>query len=279
MKEHLKTNYHTHTYRCNHAKGEDEQYVIKAIENGYDLLGFSDHVMLPWTNTKHYVRAVYSEKAGYINAIRNLKEKYADKIDILVGFECEWHPKFYEYYKGLLDNKEVDYLVLGNHYLDYDFETGEFNFDGLRTDCKEYVLRYIDLAIEALKTGLFKVFAHPDLFMSYFNDFDDEIKSRCYKMCCVAKEYDVALEINQGCIINNHPLQYDEYLKDYRYKYPYEPFWHIVSLVGNKVVTNTDAHSPEAFDNFQARMFALNIASKCDIKLTSDLKIATNDKR
>lgn len=36
-------NLHTHTYRCHHAKGTDEEYVIKAIENGYDLIGFSDH--------------------------------------------------------------------------------------------------------------------------------------------------------------------------------------------------------------------------------------------
>lgn len=27
-------NLHTHTYRCHHAKGTDEEYVIKAIENG-----------------------------------------------------------------------------------------------------------------------------------------------------------------------------------------------------------------------------------------------------
>ena len=30
-------NYHTHTTRCFHAGGEDEEYVEKAIENGEDL--------------------------------------------------------------------------------------------------------------------------------------------------------------------------------------------------------------------------------------------------
>ena len=36
-------NMHTHTTRCHHAAGEDREYVEKAIEAGYDVLGFSDH--------------------------------------------------------------------------------------------------------------------------------------------------------------------------------------------------------------------------------------------
>ena len=40
-------NYHTHTSRCGHAIGEDEEYVIEAINASYKGIGFSDHVMLP----------------------------------------------------------------------------------------------------------------------------------------------------------------------------------------------------------------------------------------
>ena len=39
--------YHTHTYRCGHASGKDEEYVLAAIESGIKVLGFTDHVMLP----------------------------------------------------------------------------------------------------------------------------------------------------------------------------------------------------------------------------------------
>ena len=41
MKEYKKANYHTHTYRCNHAVGEDEEYVLKAIENNPEALEFA----------------------------------------------------------------------------------------------------------------------------------------------------------------------------------------------------------------------------------------------
>lgn len=33
-------NYHTHTARCNHAQGEDRQYVEEAIKAGMKRLGF-----------------------------------------------------------------------------------------------------------------------------------------------------------------------------------------------------------------------------------------------
>ena len=39
----LTTNFHTHTTRCNHASGEDRQYVEEAIKGGLKVLGFSDH--------------------------------------------------------------------------------------------------------------------------------------------------------------------------------------------------------------------------------------------
>ena len=39
----LKQNFHTHTSRCGHAIGLDEDYVKTAIKAGIKVLGFSDH--------------------------------------------------------------------------------------------------------------------------------------------------------------------------------------------------------------------------------------------
>ena len=41
------TNYHTHTFRCQHANGTVEDYVREAIAKGFDILGMSDHVPYP----------------------------------------------------------------------------------------------------------------------------------------------------------------------------------------------------------------------------------------
>ena len=40
-------NYHTHTYRCQHASGDVEDYCEAAVEQGLQVLGISDHTALP----------------------------------------------------------------------------------------------------------------------------------------------------------------------------------------------------------------------------------------
>ena len=84
----IRNNYHTHTFRCGHAIGNDEEYVLEAIALGLNTLGFSDHVMLP--NVKQeFVRGDYEATQGYFDSIRNLQNKYKDRINIKLGFEAE----------------------------------------------------------------------------------------------------------------------------------------------------------------------------------------------
>ena len=111
----IKYNYHTHTKRCGHAKGEDEEYVLRAIDDGYKVLGFSDHVMLPGI-VQEKVRGNYEELENYVDSINDLRKKYEDKITIYCGFECEYFDKFVSYYQRLLKEKIADYLILGQHF-------------------------------------------------------------------------------------------------------------------------------------------------------------------
>ena len=73
----MKTNYHTHTTRCMHATGSDEDYVLSAIKGGYQELGFSDHT--PWKYHTDYVadmRMLPEELPGYVESLHSLREKY-----------------------------------------------------------------------------------------------------------------------------------------------------------------------------------------------------------
>ncbi len=58
----LKANYHTHTYRCQHAYGSEREYIEAAIRMGIAELGFSDHVPCPF-------------KDGYVSGIRMTMEQ------------------------------------------------------------------------------------------------------------------------------------------------------------------------------------------------------------
>ena len=78
-------NLHTHTARCRHAVGSDEAYVQAAIKAGFKVLGFSDHCPFACLRDQRD-RMNIEEKAGYLNSIASLKDKYRDQITILTGY-------------------------------------------------------------------------------------------------------------------------------------------------------------------------------------------------
>ena len=90
-------NYHTHTYRCGHANGADEDYIKRAIEGGIKTLGFSDHVPLRFADgSESSYRCPTDEAEEYIESITALREKYRDKLDIKIGFEMEYYPTLFD---------------------------------------------------------------------------------------------------------------------------------------------------------------------------------------
>lgn len=67
-------NFHTHTVRCGHAVGSDEEYVLKAIEANMNTLGFSDHV--PYRQSVlHKERMPYELKDDYLISVAQLKKE------------------------------------------------------------------------------------------------------------------------------------------------------------------------------------------------------------
>ena len=76
------TNYHTHTTRCGHAEGTEEEYILTALRCGFKALGFSDHT--PWAYATpgfvSRIRMLPSQLDDYVLTLRGLREKYADKL-------------------------------------------------------------------------------------------------------------------------------------------------------------------------------------------------------
>ena len=57
-----KINYHTHTYRCGHAKGTEEEMVQAAINMNIEELGISDHIPLP-AYRMHLLKSILAVKS------------------------------------------------------------------------------------------------------------------------------------------------------------------------------------------------------------------------
>jgi len=76
-------NYHTHTIRCQHAKGEDRAYVEEAIRNGMKVLGFADHC--PWVYDDGFVsgtRMTPSQLDEYFTSLDALKKEIFEKLAV-----------------------------------------------------------------------------------------------------------------------------------------------------------------------------------------------------
>ncbi len=237
----MKANYHTHTYRCKHAYGEDEEYVKSAIKAGFKELGFSDHT--PWKYDSNFVanmRMALSEFDEYYASISSLKEKYKDQISIKIGLECEYFEQYMPWLKEFIIEKNIDYIILGNHY--YKTDEDRFYF-GRHCDTKDNLDLYVDEAIKAMKTGLYSYIAHPDLFMRAYPVFDKACEEASYRLCRAAKELQIPLEYNLAGVAYNKRFGVTNY--------PHPEFWKIAAKVKNDVIVGVDAHHNQSLENIE----------------------------
>ena len=150
-------NFHSHTKRCGHAHGEDEEYIVRAIEEGFDFYGVSDHVMFPTLNQPGIRGGFEKDFENYISSIRMLISKNQKQIDLHLGMEAEYYEAFHHYYVDLLKN-DLEYLILGQHFY-------FVNSQMLESYSRHaYSARlYANDLMRGMKSGLFLYVAHPDL--------------------------------------------------------------------------------------------------------------------
>ena len=71
-------NYHTHTWRCRHATGTEEEYIQRAFDRGLTVFVFSDHTPYIFPGDYYCRMRMYpDELADYAATVHGLKEKYA----------------------------------------------------------------------------------------------------------------------------------------------------------------------------------------------------------
>lgn len=255
-------NYHTHTKRCGHAFGEDEEYVVKAIELGIKRLAFSDHVILPKGYEQKGIRGSYYELEDYLTSINYLKEKYKNQIEIKVGFEAEYYPSMFDYYQSLLKDK-IDFLILGQHcYLN---DEDKFSWYFKKDSSIKDIHHYIDDVINGIESGLFKYVCHPDLFMHSQYEWNEELTRESQRLLEKCADFDIPIELN---ICGMRKTNYNEE----HYSYPNINFFKLVSKYKVKVVLGIDAHDPSHFNQKDIDA-AIDFANRCGLTIDWDYSI------
>ena len=154
----MRIDLHNHTSRCNHANGTIDEYVQRAIELGIDIYGFSEHAPMDF-DPKY--RLKFDEMNLYVVDVLSAKEKYKDKIKILLGYEVD-------YLVGHMDERvlkaDVDYLIGSVHFIEkWGFDNPEFIGEYENRDIDEIWQAYFDAIEEMAKSQYFDIVGHFDL--------------------------------------------------------------------------------------------------------------------
>ena len=248
-------NYHTHTFRCGHATGTEEEYIKRAIEGGIKIMGFADHApAILYDGYKLGWRVQPEDAEDYFDTINALREKYKNQIEIYVGFEMEYYPEYFDKMYNYVKELGAEYLILGQHFID----EANIPHSAVAGHNEEHLVRYTDLVIEGMKTGKFIYVAHPDM-LNYSGDME-LYRSEAKRLCEAAIELDIPLEINLlGINSKRH--------------YPNEEFLKIAGEMGCKMIYGFDAHdSYRAYDEESIKI-AEELVKKYNINLIDFVEI------
>jgi len=249
----MKVNLHTHTTRCRHASGTEREYIENAIAGGLCRLGFSDHA--PYVFRDGYYsnfRMMQEQQEDYVTTLQALREEYKDKIDIRIGYEAEYYPEFFEDFLKLITRYEVNYLILGQHFIENEMTR---RYSGVTTTDEAYLEAYVNQTCEAMRTGLFTYFAHPDL-LNYTGD--PKIYDRHYeKLIGCAIDCKMPLEINLLGVRDHRP-------------YPHEAFFKLCGDMGAEICIGCDAHSADVACDRPSFAKAMEMAERYNLKVNHD---------
>ncbi len=260
----LKRDGHTHTHYCLHASGEHaEEYVQKAIEKGFTVYSFTEHLPFP---AKFMEQFLYPEEVkeglgflnddldGYFRDMLALKEKYKDKIQLLVGLEIDYLPGEHDYlrmmlkeYGPFLEDGLLSVHIIEGHqgWRCIDLSPADFTEGllGYYSTYEQVQLAYYETIKEALQVDLGpykpKRISHLTLchkFQHYFGQagkVSKNIKDAVIDLLTYMKEHGYSLDANMAGLFR-------EYCRE-----PYPAPWIIQAARQLKIplVYGSDAHA------------------------------------
>ncbi|WP_373071537.1 histidinol-phosphatase [Sulfurimonas sp.] len=220
---------HNHTSLCNHAEGTIEEYIEKAIDNKTKYFGFSDHAPMDF-DPKY--RMSFSQMKTYEKNVLDAKEKYKDKIEILLAYEVDYLDGYMD--KRVLD-VDVDYLIGSVHFIDkWGFDNPEFIGKYEEMDIDEIWEKYFNSIEDMARSKLFDVVGHIDLIKVFKFLPKKPILEIAKNALHAIKEADMVVELNAA-----------GFRKPIAEAYPSMEILEYMYKLDIPITFASDAHSPE----------------------------------
>lgn len=234
------SNVHTHT-NFSDGKNTPEEMLLAAISKGFVSYGFSDHSHTD-CDLSYCMKKTEYEK--YFSEINRLKEKYGDKIDVLLGLELDYYSD--------IDRTKLDYIISSVHYM---IEQGKvYAIDHARdiqidciTNCfggdqNLFAEKYYRQVIENVQKNKPDIVGHIDV-ITKFGVIDEEDKK--YREIALSAVDEVlkhcnVIEVNTGAIFRKCRIT----------PYPAPFILERILEKGGSVMINGDSHQTEAVDTY-----------------------------
>ncbi len=253
-------NWHTHNFRCRHARGDFVDYARAAVGAGVAVLGVSDHCPTP-DDRDIGVRMLHSDLQGYIDGFRASRDSVPG-VEMHLGVELEHYRDILPAYAEELLSMGIEYIAGATHFfVTSGGEKVSAWFKSPAEDQPRLALEYGDFVAEMIESGLYAFIAHPDLIGCFCDRWLPECEQASRKIAATARDCGIPLEINTSGY--NKPPKEDAGTGERRAQYPWEPFWKAVAEEGATVIVNTDAHLPESI--VQRLDDALALCDRCGI--------------
>ena len=251
-------NLHTHTVRCD-GKNTAEEMVKTAISLGCEGIGFSGHSYIEMINPPE---AKVERYENYINDVLRVKEKYASRIEILLGVEYDM--------KSIIDTTPFDYVIGAGHIIEYngDLILVDSDLGMLREKVDEHFggdyytlceLYYYQLSKVITYTDC-DIVAHFDLVTKFneggdlFDVNDKRYRDAAFDCLDTLIKKDPIFEINTGAIARGYRTT----------PYPSREILKRMAELGGRFTVATDCHNAEfllcSYDD------AVEYAAECGVK-------------
>jgi len=252
------TNYHSHCSFCD-GRAPFEEFVKEAISQGFYSYGVSSHAPLPfptqWTME-------WEQMEAYLDEFNNLRQKYADEIELYVGLEIDYLNEESNPSVARFTELPLDYRIGSVHLLydaagevvDIDCSPAVFkervdrHFNG---DVLRVVRMYFDRLFRMVELGGFDILGHADKMHYNASCYHPGLLDEPWYEALM-KDY-FSLVASRGYLVEINTKAYDS-LGTF---YPNSRYWELMKEYQIKILVNSDAHYPERIN--AGRMEALRL--------------------
>ena len=246
------TNHHTHSIYSD-GSSQPEEYILAAIEKGFNLLGFTEHSPLPFDNTFSFKK---EKKEEYVELMSSLKQKFSGQIAVYSGMEMDYIPGMSENFSKVKAEYKLDYLIGSVHlvkpentdelwftdgpdYRTYDHGLNEL-FGG---DIRKAVTAYFQQINEMIDTQQLDIIGHFDKIKMhnqdrFFKEDETWYKALINETLELVQDRDIIVEVNTRGI----------YKQRSETTYPGLDILKQMKAIRIPVMVNSDAHKPHELD-------------------------------